>query len=301
MRTLLLTAVAASVLAATAAGVANAPIVLAKIKLAGAPGPCATAAGGGFVWVSEYSRPYLLRINPKTNKVVGTTPIGNGSCGLGYGAGSLWIEDTNSSTVSRVSTRTRKRVAAIKVGIAPYDAIFAYGSAWVTAHVDGEVERIDPARNRVVKRVKVNGAIGVVAAFGSVWGTGNDGVVRIDPATNKVLATIPVDGGAGWTAASTDAVWVTTGTSALARIDPQTNSVAASVQLPKVPLGDPDVIGGDVWVPVVRKNEVVAVDPATNTISRTFRVGLGPFVVTQIHGQAWIPSWHGSDIWRLRP
>ena len=47
--------------------------------------PCAAAAGGGFVWVSEYGAPALLKIDPKTNKVVAKTGIGFGACGLGYG------------------------------------------------------------------------------------------------------------------------------------------------------------------------------------------------------------------------
>ena len=28
-------------------------------------------------------------------------------------------------------------------------------------------------------------------------------------------------------------------------------------------------------------------------------VGAGPFVVTELNGEAWIPSWHGRDVWRL--
>jgi len=285
---------------ATALVTGSAPTVVAKIKLSPLAAPCATAAGGGFVWVSEYGRPYLLRIDPKTNRVLGRTTIGTGSCGLGYGAGSLWVEDTNSNTVSRVSTRTHRRLKAIPVGLAPYDATFAFGSAWTTPHVDGLLERIDPARNKVVARWPVPGAIGVVAAFGSVWAAGQNGVVRVDPASGKVVATIPVDGGAAWTAASNEAVWVTSPTG-LVRIDPQTNAVAATVTLPTGNAGDPDVIAGKVWVPIITRNLVAIVEPASNTVSRTVKVGVGPFVVTNVDGQAWVPSWKGTDIWRLRP
>jgi YVTN family beta-propeller protein len=51
----------------------------------------------------------------------------------------------------------------------------------------------------------------------------------------------------------------------------------------------------------VRANSVAIVDPATNTVTATVKVGSGPFVITEIAGEAWIPSWHGRDIWRLRP
>jgi len=288
-------------LLAAAVTTAAAPSVVAKIRVGPFAAPCAAAAGGKWVWVSEYGQPYLLKIDPQTNKVVSRTGIGSGSCGLGFGAGSMWIEDTNTSTVSRVSVATGKRITAIKVGSTPYDTTFAYGSAWTTAYVQGELERIDPARNRVVNRWKLPMATGAVGAFGAVWGAGSNGVIRVDAESHKLLATIPVAGGAGWTAASADAVWVTTPTG-LARIDPTTNAVAATIPLPGAPyLGDPDVVDGQVWVPEIRKNSIAVVDPASNAVTETLRAGIGPFVVTAIHGEAWVPSWKGKDIWRYRP
>ena len=183
MRSFAVTLVAVGILASAAVSATGTPHVVAKIKVAPGVAPCAAAQGGGFVWVSEYGSPTLLKINPRTNKVVATTGIGYGACGLDFGAGSIWIEDTQSSTISRVSVRTGKRTAAVKVGAQPYDATFAYGAVWTTAYGFGDVERIDPARNKVVKRFTLGSPIGVVGAFGSVWATGAEGVIRIDPAT----------------------------------------------------------------------------------------------------------------------
>ena len=280
---------------------AAAPNVVAKIRVGPLAAPCAAAAGGKWIWVSEYGQPFLLKIDPKTNKVVSKTGIGTGSCGLGYGAGSMWIEDTNTSTVSRVSLATGKRTKAIKVGFTPYDTTFAYGSAWTTAYTQGELERIDPATNRVANRWKLTQATGAVGAFGSVWAAGTEGVIRVDPVSHKLVAKIPIAGGAGWTAASADAVWVTTPTG-VARIDPQTNAVSATVPLAGAPyLGDPDVVNGAVWVPQIRKNSIAVVDSGSNTVTQTIKAGVGPFVVTTIRGEAWVPSWKGKDIWRFKP
>jgi len=287
-------------LLAAAVTTAAAPNVVSKIRDAPYAAPCAAAAGGKWTWVSEYGAPYLLKIDPATNKVVSKTGIGTGSCGLGYGAGSMWIEDTNTSTVSRVSVATGKRTKAIKVGFTPYDTTFAYGSAWTTAFTQGELERIDPARNAVVNRWTLTKATGAVGAFGSVWATGSDGVIRVDPTSHKVVARIPIDNGAGWTAASADAVWVTTLTGVV-RIDPQSNAVVATVPLAGAPaVGDPDVVDGQVWVPQIRKNSIAVVDPSSNAVARTIKAGVGPFVVTTIRGEAWVPSWKGSDIWRFK-
>ena len=150
-----------------------------------------------------------------------------------------------------------------------------------------------------MQRWPLPAATGVVGAFGSVWAAGKDVVLRVDPSTNQLLASVPVSG--GWTAASADAVWVTTA-KGIARIDPQTNAVVKTIALPGAPfLGDPDVVGGMVWVPQIRKNSIAVVDPATNAIVRTVKAGAGPFVVTQINGEAWVPSWKGTDVWRIRP
>ena len=54
-------------------------------------------------------------------------------------------------------------------------------------------------------------------------------------------------------------------------------------------------------MPQIRKNTIAVVDPATNTVAQTVKAGTGPFVVTQIAGEAWVPSWKGHDIWRIKP
>jgi YVTN family beta-propeller protein len=85
------------------------------------------------------------------------------------------------------------------------------------------------------------------------------------------------------------------------RIDPTTNTVAATIKLASTTLGDPGVVGGQVWVPLIRENAIALVDPSTNTVAQTIKAGTGPFVVTEIAGEAWVPSWKGTDIWRFKP
>ena len=61
------------------------------------------------------------------------------------------------------------------------------------------------------------------------------------------------------------------------------------------------MIAGRVWVPQIRRNRIAIVDPETNTVAGYVKTGTGPFVVTQIAGEAWVPSWKGKEIWRIRP
>ena len=58
---------------------------------------------------------------------------------------------------------------------------------------------------------------------------------------------------------------------------------------------------GKLWVPQIRNNRIAIVDPADEHGGRFVKTGTGPFVVTQIAGEAWVPSWKGKDIWRIRP
>jgi len=54
-------------------------------------------------------------------------------------------------------------------------------------------------------------------------------------------------------------------------------------------------------VPRIRAGRIAVVEPGSNRVSGTVKVGSGPFVVTEIGGEAWVPSWRGHDVWRLRP
>ena len=88
------------------------------------------------------------------------------------------------------------------------------------------------------------------------------------------------------------------------RIDPQTSTVAAAHRAAAAPRTSATrtSIGGKVWVPQIRKNTVAVVDPATNTVARTVKAGIGP---VRRHSdrrrEAWVPSWKGHDIWRIKP
>src|SRR3954453_4264195 len=108
MRSVLVVLLLAGVIVEIAGAAPTAPAVVARIPVSASLQPCAAAGGGKFVWVSGYALPYLLKIDPRRNKVLSRTAIGYGSCGLGFGAGSLWIEDTSSNTIRPASGRQGK-------------------------------------------------------------------------------------------------------------------------------------------------------------------------------------------------
>jgi DNA-binding beta-propeller fold protein YncE len=115
------------------------------------------------------------------------------------------------------------------------------------------------------------GPISVTKAFGSIWVAdihAND-VRRYAPATFAELARIPAPG-AAWFAQADDALWVTNQTGVgLHRIDPTTNAPVALVGNAP-PCGAPVIAFGSLWQSACDGNVILRIDPATNTVLKTF-------------------------------
>ena len=73
----------------------------------------------------------------------------------------------------------------------------------------------------------------------------------------------------------------------------------------RVPTGDSPsgaiAAYGAVWVANDRSGTLARIDPKTNRVVGTVKSGPGPFVVTFGYGDAWVPSYKGIDVWRIRP
>jgi YVTN family beta-propeller protein len=67
------------------------------------------------------------------------------------------------------------------------------------------------------------------------------------------------------------------------------------------PLPD-GVVGPDglVWIPNQGSNSVSRIDPATNRVVDTVKVGPLPFVARSGFGDMWISNFGGFAVWRLR-
>src|SRR5438309_11866760 len=61
----------------------------------------------------------LTRIDPTTNSVEATIPIGGNPAGVAVGEGSVWIADPGSRSVVRVDPKANRVVKRIRVGARP--------------------------------------------------------------------------------------------------------------------------------------------------------------------------------------
>jgi YVTN family beta-propeller protein len=116
---------------------ASAPIRLGVVV------PAAIAVGEGAVWVAArpgfhccppktVGKGTLTRIDPQTNSVEATIPIGGQPAGLAVGEGSIWIADPATRSVVRVDPKTNHVVARIRVGARPRGIAVGGGFVWVS-------------------------------------------------------------------------------------------------------------------------------------------------------------------------
>jgi virginiamycin B lyase len=117
--------------------------IAARIRLSDFP--CGMiAADSRAVWVSGAGcSPWVLRIDPRTNRQTGTVKSMRQPVGLGLGFGSLWVADLDAKTIVRVNPRTGSVSGRLPVGGFPVRLAVGFGSVWVRDDT-GRVLRIEP-------------------------------------------------------------------------------------------------------------------------------------------------------------
>jgi YVTN family beta-propeller protein len=271
------------------------------------PGAPDWMAIGDAVWISNWPKNAVTRIDPKTNKIADTVTVGKGPCsGLTIGFDSLWVPSCGDHTVSRVDLKTGKVTATFPSGIGDSEGGIAASpdSIWIMTDKKGTLARIDPTTNKVVAEIYVaRGSYTVAYGEGAVWVTSTEGnlVSRVDPATNLVTETIPVGKAPRFLVVGEGAVWTLNQTEgSVSRIDPKTKKVVATIEV-GVPGEDGDIAAGEgsVWVtsfgfPLSR------IDPATNKVVQQF-VGDGGDAVRVGHGSVWLTHLRAGKLWRFDP
>jgi streptogramin lyase len=151
------------------------------------------------------------------------------------GFGSVWLSDSQNGQVLRVDPRTRRVIARIDAGaeatIAVGDgAVWVATSA--SGSYDRPLLRIDPHTNRVVARIPrrtPSGAAfpggGFVTVAGSrVWVFSGSGALLVDPATNRVVREVRLGGSflAADTVMQGDELWLVRADDSITRFDSRT-------------------------------------------------------------------------------
>ena len=105
-------------------------IPVAQNATGGGPSPTAVAVGEDAVWVASRfvvgngfstsgKRGTVSRIDPQTNAVVYTIPVGHEPFSIAAGDGAVWVANRTDSTIMRIDPRTNKVVKTIHLGGTP--------------------------------------------------------------------------------------------------------------------------------------------------------------------------------------
>jgi virginiamycin B lyase len=259
------------------------------------------------VWISNYPKDSVTRLDAKTNQVAATVPTGKQPCsGLAAGFGSLWVPNCGDHTLSRIDLKSGKLAATIPVGVADSEGGIAAGagSIWLLTDARSTLARLDPDTNKVVAEIRVP-AGSFTAAFGegAVWvtSTENNFLTRIDPQTNLIVETIAVGKSPRFLAIGEGAVWILNqGDGSVSRVDPKTNKLTATIEVGVAgPGGDIAAGEGSVWVssydfPISR------IDPASNRVVQQFTGDGGDSIRIGL-GSVWLTNLKAQNVWRIDP
>jgi YVTN family beta-propeller protein len=305
------------------------PAALAKLPSAGTVIATLSGIGGaipaGFgegiavddtaVWVHNAEHATVVRVDPKTNQVVATIPVGHGPGNIRLEAGFVWVLNHDDGTVSKVDPQTNTVVATIALppplgflGASP-------GAVWVANRRQGKVMKLDPQTNQVVATIAIaDGPAWMTYAAGSLWVCSLEaeqyGVTRVDPKGNAIVAQVDVGSSQGYkcggiTTSDDGAIWAALQDSSqtyrlgLVRIDPATNKVVATVLLPKNNLyGTLAADAQGVWY-VQPELGLIRVSPKTNQAVGFLKMS-GAKGVAVWAGAVWAINSEG-DLMRVTP
>ena len=124
--------------------------------------------GGGSVWVADDQGAQVIRVSPKSNRVVARPRVGDGPADMAFNGTSAWVINHRDRVLSRIDLRTnRSRRVAVVPGDAPERMVWSHGSLWITGR-GTDLLKVDPGDGSVDATIEI-GASGIdVAAAGDV-------------------------------------------------------------------------------------------------------------------------------------
>jgi YVTN family beta-propeller protein len=257
-------------------------------------------SGGGSANVAPNS---VAVIDPASNKVVGSVPVGVRPSAVTVGGGAVWVANLEDETLSRLDPITLTVQRTISLPATPTGVAAGAGAVWVAHGLVGTVTRVDPGLNAPTDTLEASfnshagtvavGAEGVWAAFG-----GGE-IAHIDPAANRVAAT-GIAGTSPSAIAVAEDVWVANaGDNTVSRVNPRTTSVVRTITVGRSPralaLGS-----GAAWVANESDDNVTRIDAGSSSAT-TIAVGDGPSGIAFGKDAVWVGNSLDGTVSRIDP
>jgi DNA-binding beta-propeller fold protein YncE/predicted Ser/Thr protein kinase len=276
-----------------------------------------TRGDGGSVAQPQGGR--VLRIDPESNRVVGSVTVGDGPEAVATGSGRVWIASYDDGTLWQLDPRTGGLTKVPAFG-RPYAVTVHEGSAYVAAlgpgQFAGNVSNFDAVTGGRVGGLQKFACSVTSGAYG-VWAAGCPNVLQLGSEgasqNPSVRATVPIPYARRLSAANfreamtgiamgEDSIWVLGDASdrRLWRIDPARHRITATIEL-GFPPGGVAAGGGAVWVTDQLGDRLVRIDPTANRVERSIPVGRGAGGVAFGGGSVWVADAIAHTVTRVDP
>jgi DNA-binding SARP family transcriptional activator len=201
-----------------------------------------------------------------------------------------------------LGTRSGDPVGQVSTGPGAGRMRFGLGALWKLED-PGELLQIDPSTMRLKRTIPIGFAGDIAMAGNGVWVSGDTNMlVRVDPIYGTVAQRIrlPHHGldqprSGGGVAFGAGSVWAAQGHSRVLRIDPAGERIQRVVDVP-----DAGVLafgGGALWVASGELGTLTKIDPRTNQIAASVRIG--PSICCLAVGGGYIWAANDSGIWKI--
>jgi len=257
----------------------------------------------------------LVKIDPRTAKVVEVVRVGRFPGKVVTGYGSVWVVDGKDETLTRVGARSDGADLVGGLRLAKPAGLVAAGGRglFVGSFAQSELVHIDPSTLAVDERLKLPGrtALFVAAGAGSLWITQPptdfhaslpSAISRVSILNGKIQKRFSSPSGVlpGQVAFGAGAAWVANvGDGTVWRIDAGTNRIkriAVGSQPTDVAVGF-----GSAWVPCLGRNAVWRIDAATGKVEAIIPTGEEPLALAAGAGTIWVTNQAAGTISRIDP
>ncbi len=257
----------------------------------------------------------LVKIDPRTNRVVEVVRVGRDPGKVVAGYGSVWVVNIKDETVTRVGLRSGRADLVGGLRLAAPTGLLAAGGRGllVGSFAESEIVRLDPQSLEVAERIRIPGrtALFLAAGAGSLWITQPPtdfhawvpaAISRISILNNRIQGRFGVPRGVlpGQVAFGAGAAWVANvGDGTVWRIDAATNRVRR-IQVGGQPT-DVAVGFGSVWVPCLGRNAVWRLDAATGETEAIIPAGKESLALAIGAGAVWVSNQVAGTVSRIDP
>jgi YVTN family beta-propeller protein len=250
-------------------------------------------------------------IDPEDNKLVDAVDLPNHASGLASGGGALWVADGPDGTLLRVDPKSHRIVKTIGVGLVPEAVAAREDAVWVAEHAGSDnfaslrVVDSTTGQGERPRRLRIGGAAvtGLLVDEEGAWlGLQFSGVYRIDGTSGAIRGPVQGSGDTSAFAFGDGALWIAEkDDQVVSRIDPATETVQVAIPLAAREATAMAFGAGWLWVADGAGNKVWRIDPVRNEVFDTIPVGRSPAAIAVDRGAVWVANRGDGTVSRIDP